>query len=131
MSLPQGHKSCQQTAPAVPKLQVPLSLGPQILPGWTQTWASHSIKPFGHPPTLVWGPPWAAAGFLLPQGPPWAAVAGPHLGLHHGLQENPCSSAWSTSSFCTNLDVHRTVSPQISHFHFSLSCYCRGGFTPF
>jgi len=50
---PWGHRSCQQPAPA---------------------WASHGVTAsFGHPPALVWGPPWTTGGYLLHCGPPWTA----------------------------------------------------------
>jgi len=52
---PQIHRSCQEPDPA---------------------WALHEVTAsFRHPPALVWGPSWAAGGYLLHCGPPWAAGA--------------------------------------------------------
>jgi len=37
-------------------------------------WVPHGFRAsYGHPPAPVWGPTWAAGGYLLHHGPPWAA----------------------------------------------------------
>jgi len=60
----QGHSSCQEPAAAQ---------------------APHGVTArSGNPPALVWGPPLAVGGYLLPCGLPW-------------LQGNLCYGAWSTS----------------------------------
>jgi len=54
---PWDHRSCQEPAPAQ---------------------ASHGVTAsFGHPPAIVWGPSWAAGGYLLHHRPPWTAGGQP------------------------------------------------------
>jgi len=114
---PQVHMTCQEPAPA------------QALHGVTVS--------FRHPPALACSPLRAASGYLLCCGPPWAAGDSlphrdslPHHGLHHGLQENLCSSAWSTSSpsFFTNLGVCRVVFSHTFSFLSSGCCSAAGFF---
>jgi len=88
------HRSCQEPAPAQ---------------------ASHCFTAsFRHAPVPVWGPPWAAGGYLLQPGPPWAAGGQPvsPCSSSQAAGEILCSGAWSTSSpsFFTDLAVFRAVS---------------------
>jgi len=63
---PQGHRSCQEPAPAQ---------------------AAHGVTAsFRHPPALAWSPPWATGGYLLHRGPPWTAW---------GQPASPWSSPWA------------------------------------
>jgi len=49
--------------------------------------APHGVTAsFGHPRAPVWGPPWAAGGYLLHRGPPWTAGAQP---------ASPWSAPWA------------------------------------
>lgn len=103
---PQDHRSCQDLAP------VP---------------ASHRVTAFFQAFLHVlhvagWDPSQVTDRFLLLYGSPWAAGTQQlHHGLHHKLQGNPCSSAWTITSisFFTDLDVCRVVS--FAYFHSSLS----------
>ncbi|KAM9590835.1 uncharacterized protein ACIBXB_005885 [Morphnus guianensis] len=56
----------------------------------------------------------------------------PHHGLHHRLQGNLCSGAWSTSSpsFFTDLGVCRVVSLTCSHSSLWLQFLCHSNFFP-
>jgi len=54
---PQGHRSCQESAPV---------------------WPSHRVtESLEHPAAPMWGLPRAAGGYLLHRGPPWAAGGQP------------------------------------------------------
>ena len=56
---PRGHIPASSPAPA----WAPLPTGPQVLPGAAPARAARGVTAsFGHPPALVWGPPWAAGG---------------------------------------------------------------------
>ena len=76
---PQGHRSCQEPAPA---------------------WAPHGLTAsFGHPLVPVRGPPRAAVEICSTvdlHGLQGHSL--PHPGLLHGLRGNLCSGTWSTSS---------------------------------
>jgi len=106
------------------------SMGPQ----WTcqepaLLQAPHGVTAsFRHSPTPKWGLPQAAGGHLH-CGPPWTAGDSlPHCCLHHGLQGNLYSGAWSTSlpSFGTDCGICKGVSlrPALSAAVFS----CTGFF---
>ena len=125
-SLPWGADLQEQTAPAwVPHgvrspaskpapVWAPLSMGPQVLPGACSSVgfprATASFR-FLHL-ALAWGPPQATGGISAPLSSFLHGLQGDsllHHGLHHGLQGDLCSGAWSTScpSFCTDLGVCR------------------------
>ena len=112
---PWGHRSCQEPAPAR---------------------ASHGVTAsFGHPPALVWGPPWAAGGYLLHRGPPWAAGGQPASPWSSpgAAGESLCSGAWSTSSpsFFTDLGVCRVVFLTYSNSSLWLQLLFCSNFSPF
>lgn len=98
----------------------------QFLPG---TWLSVGT-PYGaqiflriHPPALMWVLSWAEVS-APPGSSPQAAGKYPvhhsHFQNFHGVQGNPCSCNWSTSSlyFFTDLVVHKLVFPH------SLAVFC-------
>lgn len=86
------HRSCQEPA-AVQALHV----------------ATSSFRT--HPPTLMWNSPQTAGGCLLRGHSP------PLHGLHHRMQGNLCSGAWSNSSlsFFTGLSACKGASLSYSH----------------
>jgi len=83
-SFPQGAVLQEQAAPTwVPhRVTSPANktapawapFSPRVYRSWQEpapARASHWVTAsFGHPPALVWGPPWAAGGYLLYCGPP-------------------------------------------------------------
>lgn len=73
----------------------------------------------------MWGPLWAAGGFLFHHGGPWAARAQlPHPGLHNRLQGNLFDGLSICSlSFVTDLDVCRVFS--LMHSNSSLQLQVR------
>jgi len=73
--LQRGSPKGSQALPANLLQHGLLSMGPQVLAGACTRTGSSLL--WAHPPALVWSPPWAAGGYLLPYGPPWAAGAQP------------------------------------------------------
>jgi len=112
---PWGHKPCQQTCSNMGSSLHGSAGGACSSVGPPRVTAS-----IGHPPAPVWGPPrgcrWISAPLWTSMG---CRTCLPHHGLLHGLQDNLCSGAQSTSSpsFFTDLGVCRVV----SHIFFLLS----------
>jgi len=116
----QGHKPCQQTCSIVGSC---LHRSCQEPAPW---WASHGVTAsFRHPPALVWGPPWAVGGDLLPHGPLWLQGQPASPWSAPWLQGNFCSRAWSTFShfFCTDLGVCRAIPLASSHSSLPLQIF--------
>ena len=98
-SFPRGAVLQQQGAPAwVPTGSQALTanlfwhglLCPRVRSSWQEpapVWALRGVTAlFGHPRAPLWGPRWAAGGYLLHHRPPWAAG---------GQPASPQSSPWA------------------------------------
>jgi len=97
--------------------------------------APHGVTAsFGHSPAPACGPPWLQVHICST-----VDVHGlqadslPHNGLHHKLQGNLCSGAWSTSSpsFFPDLGVCRVISLTYSHYSVRLHVLPHRIFFPF
>jgi len=96
---PQAYRSSQKPAPLT---------------------ALHGVTTsFGHPPALVWGPPWLQLQICSTvdlHGLRWDSL--PHHGLLQKLQGNFCSSGWSTFFPSSFTDL---VQSRLSHVFLVLS----------
>ena len=114
-SLPQGHKSCQQTCSSVgSSLQRSTDPARSLL--------QHGLPTGSQPPLgthLLWCGVLPGLQVEICSTVDLPGLQGdslPHQGLPHGLQGNLCSGAWSISSpsFFTDLGVCRAVSLMLS-----------------
>jgi len=112
--VPHGVTSCA-SKPA--RVWAPLSTSPQVLPGTCSSmgfpWGNSLL--WVHLPACVWGPPCDICFTVNLCELQRDSLC--YHGLHHGLQQNFCASAWSTSSlsFFADLGVYRVVSAKYSH----------------